>query len=96
MLALYLTEFAQNVAMLIAGRILLGIGVGFANQSIPLYLSEMAPPHIRGPLSIAFQLAITTGILIANLLNYVFSKMEHNGWRGSLGLAAVPALIMTT
>lgn len=64
-------------------------------QSIPLYLSEMAPPQIRGALNIAFQLAITIGILVANLLNYGFSKMEHNGWRWSLGLAAVPALIMT-
>lgn len=64
-------------------------------QSIPLYLSEMAPPHIRGALNIAFQLAITTGIVIANLLNYSYSKMERNGWRWSLGLAAVPALIMS-
>ncbi|KAL8120526.1 sugar transport protein 10-like [Apium graveolens] len=90
-----LNGFAQNVAMLIAGRILLGIGVGFANQAVPLYLSEMAPPHIRGALNIAFQLAITTGILIANLLNYGLSKMERNGWRWSLGLAAIPALIMS-
>lgn len=91
----FINGFALDVAMLIVGRILLGIGVGFANQSIPLYLSEMAPPQIRGALNIAFQLAITVGILIANLLNYGFSKMEHNGWRWSLGLAAVPALIMT-
>ncbi|KAL1807543.1 hypothetical protein ACET3Z_024533 [Daucus carota] len=91
----FINGFAQDVPMLIIGRLLLGAGVGFANQSIPLYLSEMAPPQIRGALNIAFQLAITAGILIANLLNYGFSKMEHNGWRWSLGLAAVPALIMT-
>ena len=36
---------AHNLAMLICGRISLGFGVGFANQSVPLFLSEM----VRGP-----------------------------------------------
>ncbi|KAF3341575.1 sugar carrier protein C-like protein [Carex littledalei] len=85
---------ALNVLMLILGRILLGVGVGFANQSVPLYLSEMAPPKFRGMLNIGFQLMITIGILAANLLNFVLSKYEW-GWRLSLGLAAVPALIIT-
>ncbi|KAI4332798.1 hypothetical protein L6164_017678 [Bauhinia variegata] len=39
---------ASNVYMLLLGRLLLGVGVGFANQSVPLYLSEMAPPRHRG------------------------------------------------
>lgn len=86
---------AVNVAMLILGRILLGIGVGFANQSIPLYLSEMAPPKLRGGLNMCFQLFITIGILAANLINYGTQKLEKYGWRISLALAAVPALIIT-
>lgn len=86
---------AVNVAMLILGRILLGIGVGFANQSIPLYLSEMAPPKLRGGLNMCFQLFITIGILAANCINYGTQKLENWGWRLSLALAAVPALIIT-
>ncbi|KAK4361038.1 hypothetical protein RND71_019990 [Anisodus tanguticus] len=86
--------FAQNVAMLIIGRILLGFGIGFANQSVPLYLSEMAPYKYRGALNIGFQLSITIGILVANVLNYFFSKIDW-GWRLSLGGAMVPALIIT-
>ncbi|KAL3820606.1 hypothetical protein ACJIZ3_006511 [Penstemon smallii] len=87
---------AQNVAMLIVGRILLGFGIGFANQSVPLYLSEMAPYKYRGALNIGFQLSITIGILVANLLNYGFSKIKGGwGWRLSLGGAMVPALIIT-
>ncbi|KAM2158296.1 hypothetical protein ACFX1R_043765 [Malus domestica] len=35
---------AMNIYMLILGRVLLGVGVGFGNQAVPLYLSEMAPP----------------------------------------------------
>lgn len=88
--------FAQAVWMLILGRILLGFGIGFANQSVPLYLSEMAPYKYRGALNIGFQLSITIGILVANVLNYFFAKIKGGwGWRLSLGGAVVPALIIT-
>ncbi|KAJ8618572.1 hypothetical protein MRB53_014758 [Persea americana] len=86
---------AANVAMLLIGRILLGVGVGFANQSVPVYLSEMAPAQLRGALNIGFQLAITLGIFIANLVNYGTNKIKGGyGWRVSLGLAGVPAILM--
>jgi sugar porter (SP) family MFS transporter len=82
--------------MLILGRILLGIGVGFANQSVPLYLSEMAPAKLRGMLNIGFQLMTTIGILAANLINYATVGIEGGwGWRIGLGLAGVPALVIT-
>ncbi|GJX48833.1 sugar carrier protein C-like protein [Tanacetum coccineum] len=88
--------FAQAVWMLIVGRILLGFGIGFANQSVPLYLSEMAPYKYRGSLNIGFQLSITIGILVANILNYFFDMIKGGwGWRLSLGGAVVPALIIT-
>ncbi|KAJ9189357.1 hypothetical protein P3X46_000664 [Hevea brasiliensis] len=87
---------AMNVAMLIIGRLLLGVGVGFANQSVPVYLSEMAPAKIRGALNIGFQMAITIGILAANLINYGTAKIEGGwGWRVSLALAAVPAIMIS-
>ncbi|KAB2625387.1 sugar transport protein 13-like [Pyrus ussuriensis x Pyrus communis] len=87
---------AQNLAMLIIGRILLGCGVGFANQAVPLFLSEVAPTRIRGALNILFQLMCTIGILVANMINYGTDKIKGNyGWRISLGLAGVPALMLT-
>ncbi|CAL5207913.1 unnamed protein product [Lathyrus oleraceus] len=88
-----LNGFAVNIEMLIIGRLLLGFGVGFCNQSVPVYLSEMAPANIRGALNIGFQMMITIGILAANLINYSTSKMK-NGWRISLGLGAVPAVVL--
>ncbi|CAH2044471.1 unnamed protein product [Thlaspi arvense] len=91
-----LNAAAQNLAMLIAGRILLGCGVGFANQAVPLFLSEIAPTRIRGGLNILFQLNVTIGILFANLVNYGTAKIQGGwGWRLSLGLAGIPALLLT-
>ncbi|KAL6191161.1 hypothetical protein ACLB2K_037552 [Fragaria x ananassa] len=91
-----LNAAAQDLAMLIIGRILLGCGVGFANQAVPLFLSEIAPTRIRGGLNILFQLNITIGILFANLVNYGTNKITGGwGWRLSLGLAGIPAGLLT-
>ncbi|XXG58964.1 hypothetical protein AAC387_Pa04g1138 [Persea americana] len=86
---------AVNLAMLLLGRIMLGVGIGFGNQAVPLYLSEMAPAHLRGGLNMMFQLATTLGVFTANMINYGTEKIKPSGWRLSLGLAAVPALLMT-
>ncbi|KAI3426545.1 MFS domain-containing protein [Psidium guajava] len=90
-----LNAAAENLAMLIVGRIMLGVGIGFGNQAVPLYLSEMAPAHLRGALNMMFQLATTLGIFTANMINYGTEKLRPWGWRLSLGLAAAPALLMT-
>ncbi|GAB4860042.1 Sugar transport protein 8 [Ancistrocladus abbreviatus] len=85
---------AKNLAMLIFARVFLGAGVGFGNQAVPLFISEIAPPKYRGGLNICFQLLITVGILIANAVNYFTSRVSKWGWRISLGGAAVPALAL--
>lgn len=65
-------------------------------QSVPLYLSEMAPPNLRGMLNMSFQLMVTIGILIANIINYGNAKIKPEwGWRVSLGIATIPATIFT-
>ncbi|CAN6453613.1 unnamed protein product [Victoria cruziana] len=94
LIGVVLNAAAQDLAMLIIGRILLGCGVGFANQAVPLFLSEIAPTGIRGGLNILFQLNVTIGILFANLVNYGTSRIHPWGWRLSLGLAGVPATLL--
>lgn len=65
-------------------------------QSVPLYLSEMAPAKYRGAISNGFQLCIGIGFLSANLINYETQKIKHGyGWRISLATAAIPASILT-
>ncbi|KAL0304067.1 UNVERIFIED_CONTAM: Hexose carrier protein HEX6 [Sesamum radiatum] len=86
---------AENIYMLIIGRLLLGVGIGFTNQSVPLYLSEMAPPKSRGAFNSCFQLCIGIGGLVASLTNYGTEKIKGDwGWRTSLLMAALPALIL--
>jgi len=85
---------AVNLAMLIVGRMLLGLGLGFSGQATPVYLAEVSPPRWRGGFISAFPLFISIGYLVANLINYGTSRIPDWGWRLSLGLAAVPAAVM--
>ncbi|TKY68634.1 Sugar carrier protein C [Spatholobus suberectus] len=89
-----LNGLATSLWMLIIRRMLLGFGIGCANQSVPIYISKMAPYKYRGALNICFQLSITIGIFIANLFNYYFANiLDGQGWHLSLGLGAAPTVI---
>ncbi|QHO39327.1 Sugar transport protein [Arachis hypogaea] len=80
--------------MLIIGRVLLGGGICFGNKVVLLYLSEMAPARNRGAVNQLFQFTTYFGILVANLINYFTDEIHPHGWRISLDLTAIPALLM--
>ncbi|KAL3727325.1 hypothetical protein ACJRO7_032113 [Eucalyptus globulus] len=83
-----------NIAMLVFGRIILGCGVGFVSLAVPLFLSELAPARTRGALNICFQLFITIGVLMFNIINYFTFNIHPHGWRISFGLAGIPATML--
>ncbi|CAO2822219.1 unnamed protein product [Amaranthus hypochondriacus] len=89
-----LSALSLHLWMVIIGRLLMGVGVGFGNEAVPLFLSEIAPVQYRGAINILFQLLITIGILIANLINFATLNLHPIGWRVSLGLAIVPAILL--
>ncbi|KAJ1381679.1 MFS transporter superfamily [Sesbania bispinosa] len=67
-----------------------------SSLAVPVFLSEIAPSRIRGALNILFQLDITLGILFANIVNYATNKIKGGwGWRLSLGMGGIPALLLT-
>lgn len=63
-------------------------------KAAPLYLSEIAPPKWRGAFSAGFQFFLGVGVVAAGCINYATAKHTW-GWRLSLGLAVVPAALMT-
>lgn len=85
---------AHGLVALVLGRAALGVGVGLANQAAPLMLNECAPHQLRGAFNILFQLMITIGICVAQLINK--AVLGHAaGWRISLAMAGVPAIVLT-
>ncbi|MCO5606034.1 hypothetical protein L7F22_060221 [Adiantum nelumboides] len=90
-----LAAAAKHIVMLIVGRILIGIGVGFANQAGPIYLSEIAPPNLRGVLNVMFQTNVGVGIFAANIVNFAVGYLDEKvGWRVALACGAVPSLML--
>jgi sugar porter (SP) family MFS transporter len=88
-----LSAGAGSVAMLLAGRLLIGIAIGVASMLTPLYLAEIAPAASRGAVTSLNQLCITLGILVSYMVGYAFSDASE-GWRWMLGLGAVPGAIL--
>ncbi|XP_021724294.1 sugar transport protein 8-like [Chenopodium quinoa] len=88
------SALSQRLWMVIIGRVFMGVGVGFGNEAVPLFLSEIAPMQHRGAVNILFQLLVTVGILIANLVNFATLRLHPIGWRISLGLAVIPAILL--
>ena len=87
-----LSAFAPSIGILLAGRLVVGIAIGFSSVVAPLYISEIAPADIRGGLVSLYQFAITIGILAAFLIDYAFASSGL--WRWMLGLALVPSLVL--
>ncbi len=83
---------APSFTILVVGRVVVGLGIGMASTTVPVYISEVSPPEARGWQVSLFQLAITIGILAAYLVDYAFAKSQ--AWRWMLGLAAVPGVIL--
>lgn len=58
-----LLTWADSVAMMLVGRVLLGIAGGAFCVTAPTYTAEIADKEIRGTLGTFFQLLLTVGIL---------------------------------
>jgi MFS transporter, sugar porter (SP) family len=86
-----LAPLSPNVLTLIVARALLGLAIGFTSVTAPVYVSELAPPQSRGRLISLYQLALTVGIALADLVGYGLAGRE--AWRWMFGIGALPAVL---
>ncbi len=87
------TAFSPNPEALIAGRIILGMAIGVASFTVPLYISEVSPSAIRGSLVSLNQLMITIGIVMSYLINYSLASTEE-GWRYMFAFGLLPSILL--
>lgn len=87
---------AANVQIMVAARIILGLGVGAAAVTCPLYLAEMAPADRRGRMVTINELMIVTGQMLAFATNALLDHLIHDPhvWRMMLAVAAIPAVAL--
>jgi major inositol transporter-like SP family MFS transporter len=87
---------APTVGFMVVARVILGLGVGAAAVTCPLYLAEMAPAHLRGRMVTINELMIATGQMLAFVINALLDALIHDPqvWRLMLGVASIPAIAL--
>ena len=96
--------FAPGFDILVAARILGGVGVGMASVVSPMYIAEFAPASSRGRMIAFYQLAITLGILLAYFSNAGLLALSHaeqqmplfftkEVWRPMFLVMSIPAAV---
>ncbi|MEL6444426.1 MAG: sugar porter family MFS transporter [Bacteroidota bacterium] len=100
------SALAPSFATLVIARMIGGIGVGASLIIAPMYIAELAPPHMRGQMVSFNQLNIVIGITVAFFTNYLILQLADssagwalslgiagNEWRWMLGLEMLPAIL---
>lgn len=80
---------AESATMLIVFRVLSGLAVGATSVVAPMYISEISPAKNRGRLVSFNQFAITIGIVLAYIFDYLLIGFGDNAWRYMLIVPAV-------
>ncbi|KAL3657386.1 hypothetical protein V7S43_017705 [Phytophthora oleae] len=81
---------ARTFVELLFGRFIVGVAIGFASMTVPLYIAEVSPPDIRGRLVSLNTALVTGGQFFSGVLDALLADVD-DGWRYMLGLAAIPA-----
>ncbi|AYG02126.1 sugar porter family MFS transporter [Gryllotalpicola protaetiae] len=95
---------AQTVWDLGFWRVIGGLGIGIASVIAPAYIGEVAPKSVRGGLASLQQLAITIGIFVALLSDFILNSAAGNeataalwfnlgAWRWMFIVGVIPAIV---
>lgn len=84
---------STSVPMLTVARLLLGVTIGVSVVVVPVFVAESAPAAARGGLLVTYGVATVIGIIAGYLCAYLLAGSGN--WRAMLGLAAVPAVLVT-
>ncbi|KAK3899291.1 general substrate transporter [Staphylotrichum tortipilum] len=74
-----ITGLGDALGVIVAGRLIAGIGVGFESAVVILYMSEICPRKVRGALVAGYQFCITIGIMLASCVVYATEKRTDTG-----------------
>lgn len=86
------TTFADNIQILIFGRLIIGLAIGISSYTTPLFISEMAPAKHRGAMVLLNAITITGGEAIAFILDYALTPSA--AWRIMFAAGILPAILL--
>jgi putative MFS transporter len=86
------SALAGTVAVLIALRFVVGLGLGAELPVASTLVSEFAPPRIRGRIIVILESFWAVGWTAAAVIGYLVVPLSADGWRWALVIGAAPAL----
>ncbi|MCB2294951.1 sugar porter family MFS transporter [Clostridium algoriphilum] len=93
------SALSHSVEALIIARIIGGLGIGMASALSVTYITECAPPAIRGRLSALYQLFTISGMCLTYFINLWIVNMGSEawltttGWRWMLACGIFPSVV---
>ncbi|KAL5120388.1 hypothetical protein ACEQ8H_001678 [Pleosporales sp. CAS-2024a] len=84
----------RGLGLIIGGRVLAGLGVGGCSNMVPIYISELSPPAVRGRLVGLYELGWQVGGLVGFWINYGLSETmaaSRKQWQIPFAIQLVPA-----
>merc|ERR1711881_756069 len=85
----------EGLGLIVAGRLVAGLGVGFESAIVILYMSEICPKKVRGALVAGYQFCITIGLLLAACVNYGVKEYQNSAeYRVPIGLQFIFGLVL--
>ncbi|KAK1382784.1 Tonoplast monosaccharide transporters 2 [Heracleum sosnowskyi] len=84
--------WSPNVYVLLLARLLDGFGMGLAVTMVPIYISEIAPPEIRGTLNTLPQFTGSAGMFLSYCMIFGMSLTKSPSWRIMLSILSIPSL----
>ena len=85
---------AINFGMIIAGRVILGLGVGLEGGTVPVYVAESVARKYRGNLVSLYQFNIALGEVFGYVVAAIFVNVKSGSWRYMLGSSLIFSTIM--
>lgn len=86
------SALAWSVGLLIALRVVVGLGLGAELPVASTLVSEFAPPRVRGRAVVVLESFWAVGWTLAAVIGYLVVPVGDDGWRWALALGALPAL----
>jgi len=91
----FFQAFATGMPMMIVGRIIAGLGVGALSTIVPVYQSEISPPHNRGKLACIEFTGNISGYAASVWVDYFCSYINSDwSWRVPLLMQCVMGALL--
>uniref|UniRef100_A0A6P7H531 Solute carrier family 2, facilitated glucose transporter member 1-like n=1 Tax=Diabrotica virgifera virgifera TaxID=50390 RepID=A0A6P7H531_DIAVI len=92
-LVFFISRPVMSIELLFIGRLLVGFSSGLTTTVVPMYLTELAPIHLRGSTGVLCPLGVTIGVLMGQIMSMHDILGNNDYWPYCLAAYVIPVII---